>query len=197
VRRRLFNFVAALSLVLWLAVVALWVRSYWALAMVERRRGVVDGGETVYVSRNVYSSAGAVSVGYSEVRCRVADLTEAQLAEFRSMRGVDPGPDMYWYVAVEPQDLRVGPRRPSWRFLGIQLARWAEPSGAGVIRAFHLVVPHWMIASGFAVLPGLWLVAERRRRRVRRRVAEGLCAACGYDLRATPGVCPECGHASV
>jgi hypothetical protein len=36
------------------------------------------------------------------------------------------------------------------------------------------------------------LVIRRRRRRARRRAA-GLCVRCGYDLRATPDKCPECG----
>jgi hypothetical protein len=41
-----------------------------------------------------------------------------------------------------------------------------------------------------AVLPSVVFPAARRRRR---RHRTGCCLACGYDLRATPDRCPECG----
>jgi hypothetical protein len=45
-----------------------------------------------------------------------------------------------------------------------------------------------------AILPLADVMMIRRRRRRRYRAAEGLCARCGYDLRATPDKCPECGN---
>jgi len=44
-----------------------------------------------------------------------------------------------------------------------------------------------------AGLPVRWFSLKRARLR-RQREQQGLCPACGYDLRANPQRCPECGH---
>ena len=45
----------------------------------------------------------------------------------------------------------------------------------------------------FAALTAAWRRRRERRRLVLTRRAGGQCVRCGYDLRATPGRCPECG----
>jgi hypothetical protein len=56
-------------------------------------------------------------------------------------------------------------------------------------------IPLGEMVGATALLPLLFVTCrtvERRGRRKRSR--DGLCLACGYDLRATPNRCPECGH---
>jgi hypothetical protein len=62
----------------------------------------------------------------------------------------------------------------------------AGPPGMGTREVF---VPYWFLALLTAGGPAArWHHARRARSR-----SLGLCSACGYDLRATPDRCPECG----
>ena|ERR1700722_1153541 len=58
-----------------------------------------------------------------------------------------------------------------------------RPDGWGVFVDF-------IIAGVFAILPLLWLFVTFRQPKIKRA---DICQSCGYDLRATPDRCPECG----
>jgi hypothetical protein len=58
------------------------------------------------------------------------------------------------------------------------------------MREIWIVVPWWAIWSA-VTLPILLYAFGRFR--AGRRLSTGACTNCGYDLRATPERCPECG----
>ena len=63
-------------------------------------------------------------------------------------------------------------------------------------RYVAVVLPYWLITLPTSV-PLLLIAWRHWHDRGARRIAMGRCAACGYDLRESPGRCPECGAVSV
>jgi len=66
--------------------------------------------------------------------------------------------------------------------------------GYGQINKFRpiylLAMPIWLLIAIVLAISIHWM------RRFRNQPLEGHCRACGYDLRATPNRCPECGLAN-
>ena len=61
-------------------------------------------------------------------------------------------------------------------------------------RKAYVSVCHGWLLLIFAIPICPWLIPQLRRWR---RLRLNRCPSCGYDLRATPGRCPECGTMSV
>jgi hypothetical protein len=71
---------------------------------------------------------------------------------------------------------------------------YVGPQSRGSFWGFRvLTVSYWCMVVVAGALPASWLTAYARRRRCWRRAVKRLCPGCGYDLRASPGRCPECG----
>jgi predicted RNA-binding Zn-ribbon protein involved in translation (DUF1610 family) len=72
-------------------------------------------------------------------------------------------------------------------------------SGPGVLLLlFVWSLPFLVIGALVIVIPvGVARgIHDHRRLRAESRAARGLCPRCGYDLRASPLRCPECGRAT-
>jgi hypothetical protein len=59
-------------------------------------------------------------------------------------------------------------------------------------RGMSFGIPHWAVVAISSILPVRWIWL-RHRNGVKDRRSPDHCRRCGYDLRATPLVCPECG----
>ena len=71
---------------------------------------------------------------------------------------------------------------------------WARDGPGRFMFVRSLQIPYWLPALIFACAPAL---AIARRFQQFSTTRKGLCRRCGYDLRATPKRCPECGEVPI
>ena len=190
--RRLSTALSAVSLVLCVATVAVWVRSYFRVDVPMRTDMWPDGPNWYWRNAQARSSDGGVTV-----------LVSGHLVNSRGFADNwtnKPG-EAVWIVFPAGSPASPPVPLPGALWFRFDSDRRPGPSHLGpeVIRSdsLGLRVPYWPVVLLTGVAPVAWL---RRRRRDRRRAREGRCRACGYDLRGTPEQggalldrCPECG----
>jgi hypothetical protein len=171
-KRRLVTILAAISLLLCVGALMFWWRSY------------SGGDEMQYWNAghgfDVLSYNGDISVGWGVAKSEQYPPEPGFSASF-------------WPFKRESDYGELG-HAP--RFLGFGVYRWHRESPGSLQDTREIDLPYWFLAfvfGGFAALQfGAVFLEYRRRRRQR----TSLCTACGYDLRATPERCPECGTIS-
>ena len=166
-------------LVLWLlplAATAAWVRSYyvadylWASVRGTELCVTGDRGQAWCFLEQVAGDASRFRFGH---QCN-------EPSRCQTLRGMYWGARSYFdrggFVIVAESR---GPARLPW---------------GAVVWKYGIVVPYWFVVTCLS-LPLAWPRVRRwrERRRTARRRQKCLCPGCGYDLRASPGRCPECG----
>jgi hypothetical protein len=78
--------------------------------------------------------------------------------------------------------------------IGFRSIAYRAPIVGIEVSGVMTVAPIWVAMVPTAVLPIVWVMRRIRGSNWRERVTRGLCGRCGYDLRASPDRCPECGE---
>jgi hypothetical protein len=186
VRRMLLDAATVLSLVLFVATAALWVRSHrqgdrWARLQYVPRVG--------NYWQQVFSHWGVVVWAAEEPQRRIYE---------------EGGPGLGWHHLaweaapgnpVIPKLLWRPTRLEQWGF-AYHRERQIELEALGdwpIVPHDVFAAPYWFIVLLFGVAPALAAIRWSRGYKSRKRSRQGRCLACGYDLRATLGRCPECG----
>jgi len=186
VTRHLFNLLTLLSLLLFAAATALWLRSYFVADSFAWRRERPDGATRVSVSAALHTGRGGIM--WQELRTTrpAGDAHGDVLLHLRFAPG--------WHTDPRPGAVGAGnAAMPFWRRLRFRYDGNGPMTSPARMSHRYACMPLWFPALRAAAAAAPGLAAWERRRRRRRRTAAGHCARCGYDLRATPGRCPECG----
>ena len=183
----LLKILTAGSALVAVAVVVLWVESFWHRRALWGDDFLWNRTPEVVTGWRVESHGGSISFFVDRFR---SNRAPGRMIVYDEVSGDQPWARR-WSVEEGYYSADTWPdAQARWR--GFEWWRWEGPSGwRGELdrRITCCVAPTWSSALVFSVLPAVWLI----RRFKRRPLKIGHCPTCNYDLRATPGRCPECG----
>jgi hypothetical protein len=195
-RRRLFMLLSALSLLLCVASVA--TRTWGLFEGDEITVEGVTAGEPRKL-RLVTFASGAGGVRLSIQFEAAPNMVLYSGPGSAVMPGAKPFGDDGWryhfsrqFPPVYPVNAYATAPRTIGGFQWVHEGRSSAPNDYQWYQSF--TVPAWLLILAFAILPASG-VFPFVRRRLGRPPQDGtrMCDRCGYDLRASPGRCPECG----
>ena len=201
-KRRLLNFLTALSLLLGVAVAALWVRSiryfdewWWRDVKVTGGDEPVGTEEASHVA--IASGDGVMAIQWG-TRHSAGSARSGSEDQWRweRLEGSKYPPDLHLVYHADREFAGFGwtdrrHTRGSLTAPGVP----ADADQGYVVQRYRIAkIPLLLPLLLTAALPISRAARFTTRRARRRRARHGHCPACGYDLRATPGRCPECGH---
>jgi hypothetical protein len=172
-RRWVFNGIAAISLLLCITAIGLWVRSYW---IVDQIRNV-----GVYVEQDFGSDSGRLLYNIQDV----AHPSPRSNGRWFHHVYFHDSSDRAWHIWSD----EVAEASWSLTRTGFVVAvRSALKSKR--IEYISIVIPDFALVLVTGIMPAIVMIRRWKRRA---RSGSGQCSKCGYDLRATPERCPECG----
>jgi hypothetical protein len=207
--RHLFTFFSVVSLLLCVVVCVLWALSYrrWDELHINVLRPH-EGGWLAYSTALSYSWGSLTfTTNWEEGRNAapapnlplITRYGGSRVAPWQNLNfGAAPYyEDAFGFAAIDiPENWHIYRRGPFPRGPG----RMPAAASSGMLpevrsRTHYLFVPMWFAVLITAAAPLATSCALWRARRRRRRQRD-VCINCGYDLRASPERCPECGQAT-
>jgi len=188
--RFIFWPVQTILLLLCLTAIFLWSSSYRTSWREESAYIREKPGETNYRFIYFATEPGAAWFGVDHIRFNRLDLGGAGQS-MQTGPTADGISTPFRGGLIEPWTLAHGKLSARGR-----LAWWRDGKKGswGDFHNWSIAAPLWLVVLVSGVWPVLGLgFAIKRKRELRRRSRVGFCQKCGYDLRATPTRCPECG----
>jgi hypothetical protein len=173
--RRMLSSLVLLSALLCAALIVLWVRSYFSYETVGWVREGREGLTQRMLALSFTTFEGKLIL--SRDRTNILYGTPVDI----------PPANRFVYRETNLIGLMSPPHTNA---LGFGTESFQTVVGSRVDWYARFTAPFWLPVIIFGAGPGIWFWARAHRKH---RIADGACEECGYDLRASPERCPECG----
>lgn len=136
---------------------------------------------------NIESSRGKLLFAYTEIQDRNSGWFEERHIVLPPRPPFQIEPRIGPALAISVEHSQWGSNE--WSHLGFALGSEDYRGAHASSDLRYVIVPYWIIVGPLAIASFAILLRYARNKR-----GDGCCRSCGYDLRATPSQCPECGQ---